>query len=151
MLIFSMKKLLVTTTLIVFIICSRSWSEEFDEKGLLCKRSQVDDPQVYYFENGNVRAATIDEEKLEVKYSIFSTYEAKPTEISWTYRIEEENVDLLYTWQLDRNNLKMVLSKHNLIKDKTRRAFFLCSIFNNLEEIEKYFQPKIDKIKEEIQ
>ena len=36
----------------------------------------------------------------------------------------------------DRNNLKMVLSKHNLIKDKTRRAFFLCSIFNNLEEIE---------------
>ena len=146
-----MKKLLLTITLILFVICSRSWGGEFDEKGLVCKRSQVDDPQVYYFENGNVRAATIDKERLEVKYSIFSTYEAKPTEISWTYRIEEENVDLLYTWQLDRNNLKMVLSKHNLIKDKTRRAFFLCSIFNNLEEIEKYFQPKIDKIKEEIQ
>ena len=145
-----MKKLLFTITLLLFVICSRSWGGEFDEKGLVCKRSQVDDPQVYYFENGNVRAATIDKEKLEVKYSIFSTYKAKPTEISWTYRIEEENVNVLYSWQLDRKNLKMVLSKHDLIKDKTRKIVFLCSIFNNLEEIEKHFQPEIDKIKEEM-
>ena len=106
-----MKKLLFIITLLLFVICSRSWGGEFDEKGLVCKRSQVDDPQVYYFENGNVRAVTIDKEKLEVKYSIFSTYESEPSKISWTYRVEEENVDLLYTWKLDRNNLKMFLSK----------------------------------------
>ena len=145
-----MKKLLLYISVIVFAICSSAWGGEFDEKGLICKRSQVGVPQVYYFENENVRAASIDEERLEVKYSIFSTYVAKPTKISWTYRIEEENVNVLYSWQLDRKNLKMVLSKHDLIKDKTRKIVFLCSIFNNLEEIEKHFQPEIDKIKEEM-
>ena len=116
-----MKKLILISLVIFFAICSKSWSNEIDGKGLQCIISELDgkkvDPKYYkqeiwYFSENKVAEVELNEQNLKLQLNKYNfTPRITTSIIEWSKKDKWPDDDYIYfqsvSHRLDRNTLKL--------------------------------------------